>query len=335
MSANPRVVTTGEWDTAAVRYMKPRVSDRGLTTVSVISGQTSRSLYLSTPLIMTWGVSDYVDEKTGESDGKFKMSLAFPGADYSNKNTDTFLAKLIEFENRVIDDAVVHSEAWFGTERSREFVKETMFPFLKYPKDKITKKTDHSRPPSMSVKVPCYQGQWQNLEIYNTKQELLFPSDNENETPIDLIPKKSQVACVIQCGGIWTTGKAWGVSWKLSQCVVKPVENATIFGKCNVQLSMDDINTIDAQKIDETEAVNEDEVEVFDTAEKVAQETAASDSDEEEESEPAPAPAPEPAPAPAPAPAPKKKVVKKAAPAEDEPAPAPKKKVVKKKAPAE
>ena len=333
MSANPRVVTTGEWDTAAVRYMKPRVSDRGLTTVSVISGQTSRSLYLSTPLIMTWGVSDYVDEKTGESDGKFKMSLAFPGADYSNKNTDTFLAKLIEFENRVIDDAVVHSEAWFGTERSREFVKETMFPFLKYPKDKITKKTDHSRPPSMSVKVPCYQGQWQNLEIYNTKQELLFPSDNENETPIDLIPKKSQVACVIQCGGIWTTGKAWGVSWKLSQCVVKPVENATIFGKCNVQLSMDDINTIDAQKIDETEAVNEDEVEVFDTAEKVAQETAASDSDEEEESEPAPAPAPEPAPEPAPAP--KKKVVKKAAPAEDEPAPAPKKKIVKKKAPAE
>ena len=82
MSANPRVVTTGEWDTAAVRYMKPRVSDRGLTTVSVISGQTGRSLYLSTPLIMTWGVSDYVDEKTGESDGKFKMSLAFPGADY-------------------------------------------------------------------------------------------------------------------------------------------------------------------------------------------------------------------------------------------------------------
>uniref|UniRef100_A0A6C0IRA2 Uncharacterized protein n=1 Tax=viral metagenome TaxID=1070528 RepID=A0A6C0IRA2_9ZZZZ len=328
MSANPRVITTGEWDTAAVRYMKPRVSDRGLTTVSVISGQTGRSLYLSTPLIMTWGVSDYVDEKTGESDGKFKMSLAFPGADYSNKNTDTFLQKLKEFETRIIDDAVVHSEAWFGTERSREFVKETMFPFLKYPKDKITKKIDETRPPSMSVKVPCYQGQWQNLEIYNTKQELLFPSDNENETPIDLIPKKSQVACVIQCGGIWTTGKAWGVSWKLGQCVVKPVENATIFGKCNVQLSVDDINTIDTQKIDETEAVNEDEVEVFDTAEKVAQETAASDSDEEDE----------PAPAPAPEPAPKKKVVKKSVPVateEDAPAPAPKKKVVKKKVAAE
>jgi len=322
MSSNPRVVTSGEWDTSAVRYMNPRVSDRGLTTVSVISGQTSRSLYLSTPLIMTWGVSDYVDEKTGESDGKFKMSLAFPGAEYSNKNTDIFLEKLKAFEERVIDDAVVHSEAWFGVEKSRELVKDAMFPFMKYPKDKITKKTDYTRPPTLSLKVPCYQGQWQNIEIYNTKQELLFPSDNENETPIDLIPKKSQVACVIQCGGVWTTGKAWGVSWKLSQCVVKPSENTTIFGKCNVQLSLDDFNTIETQEVEE---VNEDEVEVFDTAEKVAQDTAASDSDEEDE-----------APAPAPAPAPKKKVVKKSVPVADEDAaPAPKKKVVKKKAAAE
>ena len=314
MSSNPRVVTSGEWETSAVRYMNPRVSDRGLTTVSVISGQTGRSLYLSTPLIMTWGVSDYVDEKTGESDGKFKMSLAFPGAEYSNKNTDIFLEKLKAFEERVIDDAVVHSEAWFGVEKSRELVKDAMFPFMKYPKDKITKKTDYTRPPTLSLKVPCYQGQWQNLEIYNTKQELLFPSDNENDTPIDLIPKKSKVACVIQCGGVWTTGKAWGVSWKLSQCVVKPSENATIFGKCHVQLSLDEFNTIETQKVEESEDVV---VEEEDATDKVAQDTAASDSDEEEE---------------APAPAPKKKVVKKSAPVEEEaPAPAPKKKVVKKK----
>ena len=320
MSSNPRVVTSGEWETSAVRYMNPRVSDRGLTTVSVISGQTGRSLYLSTPLIMTWGVSDYVDEKTGESDGKFKMSLAFPGAEYSNKNTDIFLEKLKAFEERVIDDAVTHSEAWFGVEKSRELVKDAMFPFMKYPKDKITKKIDYTRPPTLSLKVPCYQGQWQNLEIYNTKQELLFPSDNENDTPIDLIPKKSKVACVIQCGGVWTTGKAWGVSWKLSQCVVKPSENATIFGKCNVQLSLDDFNTIETQKVEESEDTN---VEEEDTTDKVAQDTAASDSDEEEE-------------APAPAPAPKKKVVKKSAPVEEEaPAPAPKKKVVKKKVAAE
>ena len=322
MSSDPRVISTNDWETSALRYMKPRVNDLGGTAVSVISGQSGRSLYLSTPGMTTWGVSDYVDPKTGESDGKFTMNLAFPTADYTNKNIDTFLKKVKEFENRIVNDAVVHSEAWFGEEKSREILKDSFFPCLKYPKDKLTKKVDYNRPPQLKLKVPYYGGQWQNLEIYDTKEKLLFPSDNENDTPIDLVPKKSKVACVIQCGGVWITGRQWGVTWKLSQCVVKPPENTTIFGKCNVQLSLDELNSIETQQVDNT-ADEEDSQ----ASEKVVEDTVASDSDEEED-----------VPAPAPAPAPKKKVVRKAAPVEEETVeelPAPKKKVVRKKAVAE
>ena len=274
---------------------------------------------------MTWGVSDYTDEKTGESDGKFTMSLNFPNADYSNKQSEAFLEKLKEFEDHIIDDAVKHTEAWFGKERSREVIKDSFFPFIKYPRDKLTKKLDYSKAPNIRVKVPNYGGEWKNLEIYDTKQQLLFPSDNENLTPIDLVPKKSQVACVIQCGGIWTAGgNSWGVIWKLNQCVVKPPTDVSIFGKCNVVLSESEIETLETQPEADPGVVNEDEVEVFESTSSDKKDTAVEDSDDEE-------------PAPAPAPAPKKKVVKKAAPppeddAEEEPAPAPKKKVVKKKA---
>jgi hypothetical protein len=276
---------------------------------------------------MTWGVSDYTDEKTGESDGKFTMSLNFPNADYSNKQSEAFLEKLKEFEDHIVDDAVKHTEAWFGKERSREVIKDSFFPFIKYPRDKLTKKLDYSKAPNIRVKVPNYGGEWKNLEIYDTKQQLLFPSDNENLTPIDLIPKKSQVACVIQCGGIWTAGgNSWGVIWKLNQCVVKPPTDVSIFGKCNVMLSEGEIETLETQPEADPAAVNEDEVEVFESTSSDKKDTTVEDSDDEE-----------PAPEPAPAPAPKKKVVKKAAPppeddAQEEPAPAPKKKVVKKKA---
>ena len=276
---------------------------------------------------MTWGVSDYTDEKTGESDGKFTMSLNFPNADYSNKQSEAFLEKLKEFEDHIVDDAVKHTEAWFGKERSREVIKDSFFPFIKYPRDKLTKKLDYSKAPNIRVKVPNYGGEWKNLEIYDTKQQLLFPSDNENLTPIDLVPKKSQVACVIQCGGIWTAGgNSWGVIWKLNQCVVKPPTDVSIFGKCNVMLSEGEIETLETQPEADPAAVNEDEVEVFESTSSDKKDTAVEDSDDEE-----------PAPEPAPAPAPKKKVVKKAAPppeddAQEEPAPAPKKKVVKKKA---
>ena len=325
MSAS-RVLSVSDWNPSAVRYMQPRVNDRGGKGITIISNQTGRSLHISTPLLMTWGVSDYTDEKTGESDGKFTMSLNFPNADYSNKQSETFLEKLKEFEDHIIDDAVKHTEAWFGKERSREVIKDSFFPFIKYPRDKLTKKLDYSKAPNIRVKVPNYGGEWKNLEIYDTKQQLLFPSDNENLTPIDLVPKKSQVACVIQCGGIWTAGgNSWGVIWKLNQCVVKPPTDVSIFGKCNVMLSESEIETLETQPEADPAAVNEDEVEVFESTSSDKKDTAVEDSDEEEE------------PAPAPAPAPKKKVVKKAAPppeddADEEPAPAPKKKVVKKKA---
>lgn len=325
MSAS-RVLSVSDWNPSAVRYMQPRVNDRGGKGITIISNQTGRSLHISTPLLMTWGVSDYTDEKTGESDGKFTMSLNFPNADYSNKQSEAFLEKLKEFEEHIIDDAVKHTEAWFGKERSREVIKDSFFPFIKYPRDKLTKKLDYSKAPNIRVKVPNYGGEWKNLEIYDTKQQLLFPSDNENLTPIDLVPKKSQVACVIQCGGIWTAGgNSWGVIWKLNQCVVKPPTDVSIFGKCNVMLSESEIETLETQPEADPAAVNEDEVEVFESTSSDKKDTAVEDSDEEEE------------PAPAPAPAPKKKVVKKAAPppeddADEEPAPAPKKKVVKKKA---
>jgi hypothetical protein len=59
----------------------------------------------------------------------------------------------------------------------------------------------------------------------------------------------SKVACVIQCGGIWYNGKAWGITWKLIQCVVKPKEVVSIQGVCHIQLSEEDKDVMDKQEI--------------------------------------------------------------------------------------
>jgi len=298
--------------------MQPKVNDRGGKAINVISTQSNRSLHISTPLMMTWGISDYVDEKTGESDGKFSMSLVFPNGDYTTPATDDFLSKLKSFENQILDDAVRYSEAWFGEDLSREVVKHNFFPFLKYTKDKLTKKIDRTKSPSIRARVPNYNNKW-GVEVYDTQSNLLFPCDNDNMTPMDFVPKKSKVAAVLQCGGLWFGGKGWGVTWKVNQCVVKPHEVVSVFGKCHIQLSADDIKSIDNVP---TLAANDDddEVDILPATSKPATDTEVEDSEDEVE-------------APAPAPVPKKKIVKKAAPVqeEDEPAQTPKKKIVKKK----
>ena len=316
----PIVLSTTDWETSSIRYMQPKINDRGGKSINIISTQTNRSLHISTPLMMTWGISDYVDEKTGESDGKFSMSLVFPNDDYSTASSNTFLDRLKSFENQILDDAVKYSDAWFGEELSREVVKHNFFPFLKYSKDKLTKKVDPTKSPSIRARVPNYNAKW-GVEVYDTSSNLLFPCDNENMTPMDFVPKKSQVATVLQCGGLWFGGKGWGVTWKVNQCVVKPQEVVSVFGKCHIQLSADDIKTMDTSS---TSNENEDEVESLPASKPVVDVTV-DDSEDEAEVEEAEVEEK------TPEPAPKKKVVKKAQVAVDDDAPAPKKKVVKKK----
>jgi hypothetical protein len=246
--SKPVVLTVDEWNPASVKYMAPKINERGGKSINLVSKQTNRALCFSTPLMMTWGISDFVDSSTGESDGKYTLSLNFPNEEYSTAATSKFLEKLKAFENQIIDDAVAHSEVWWGQEMSREIVKFNFFSFLKYSKNKDTKKIDYSKPPSIRAKVPHYDNKWA-VEIYDTKSNLIFPCDNEHITPMDLIPKLSSVACVLQCGGLWIGGKGWGLTWKLIQCVVKPKEVVSVYGKCHIQLSAEEKETIDSQQI--------------------------------------------------------------------------------------
>ena len=275
----PIVLPVNQWNTSSIRYMQPKVNDRGGKSINIISTQTNRALHISTPLMMTWGISDFTDEKTGESDGKFNISLNFPNEQYKTEATNDFLKKLKDFENQILDDAVKNSEVWFGDELSRDVVKHNFFPFIKYSKDKNTKKLDLTKPPSIRAKVPNYDGRWA-IEIYDTNQKLIFPCDNDRMTPQDFIAKMSKVACVLQCGGLWFGGKGWGITWKLNQCVVKPQEIISVYGKCHIELSNDEITTMD-KPIAETEAEDEEETVPASTP----SQTFVADSDEEEEEE--------------------------------------------------
>jgi len=304
-AAKPVVLSSADWSPTAAKFMPPKVNERGGKSINIISKQTNRSLHISTPMMMTWGIADFIGDN-GESDGKFSISLNFPNDEYRKPATDKFLQQLKEFENYILDEAVKNSELWWGEEMSREVCKHTFFPFLKYSKNKDTKKIDLTKPPSIRAKVPFYDGKW-NVELYDTKENLIFPCDNQNLTPVDFVPKLSQVACVLQCGGIWIGGKGWGLTWKLVQSVVKPREVVSVYGKCHIQLSSEDRDAIDNQKIPDEDLEDSEDLDQVASAQI---DTAAEDSDEEVEQEVAPVAA---------APV-TKKVVKKAVPVTETPA---------------
>jgi len=255
--STPVVLGPSDWDTSAVKFLPPRVNDMGGKAINVISRQTNRSLHISTPLMMTWGIADYVNEH-GESDGKFSITLNFPNEEYSNEATSEFLKKMKDFESKILDAAVENSEQWWGEKMSREICKHTFFPWIKYRKNKETKKLDLESPPSIRAKVPKYGDKW-NVELYDTESNQMFPCDDPDATPPDFVPKMSNIACVLQCGGIWIGGKGWGLTWKMVQGVVKPRVNNSIYGKCHIQLSNDE-----KEKMNSAPVVNNDDDDVDD-----------------------------------------------------------------------
>jgi hypothetical protein len=334
------VLTLPEWDVTNSRFMQPKVNDRGGKSVNIISNQTNRGLHISLPFLNTWGVSDYVDEKTGESDGKYSLSLSFPNDDYATDSTREALSKLKDFENFILDSAVKNSEVWWGESVSREVAKHTFFPFLKYSRNKDTKKIDYTKPPSIRAKVPFYDGRW-NTEIYNIKSQMIYPADDAT-TPMDHIPSRSNVACVLQCGGIWIGGKGWGLTWKLFQCVVKNNHpQYSLKGVCSVHIPKEELEANEDTNVPttprpstaassapaSTSASNVKEP-IKNKPAVVSAEVDDSDTEEEPAKEPTPttAPAPTPAPVPVQEPAPTPEPVA----AVEETAAAPAKKVVKK-----
>jgi hypothetical protein len=328
MSSKNVVLTISDWDTSAIKFMAPKVNDKGGKSINIVSKQTNRSLHISTPLMMTWGISDFIDEK-GESDGKYSISLNFPNDEYRTQASDEFLSKLKEFEAQILHEAVKNSELWWGESMSLELCKHTFFPFLKYTKNKDTKKIDLTKPPSIRAKVPNYNGKW-GVEIYDTSSRLIFPCEDEHMMPMDFVPKLSRVACGLQCSGIWIGGKGWGLTWKMFQCIVKPREVVSVFGKCHIALSNEEKDTLEKQVI--LDDVTAEEMvdsgvipQVTALSSKPVVSTVVEDSDDEEEAVPVPVPTPVPAQEPSPVPVPaqepvqedttvlKRKVVKKKA----------------------
>ena len=277
--SKPIVISTTEWEPTSIKFMPPKLNASGvMKNVNVISTQTNRSLHISAPMMMTWGISDYDDGSGG--DGRFNMTLNFPTEDYRKPSTDIFLEKVMAFENQIIDKAVQNSELWFGDEQSREVCKHSFYPFVKFPTIKGTKKVDTTKSPSIRGKVPCYDGKWA-IELYDTKENMIYPCDNDRVTPPDFVPKLSQVACVLQCGGIWLGQKGWGVTWKVIQCVVKPREVVSVYGQCRVMLSEEERGAIETQQINDDDSTEIGSDTVFTKTESAVHDVAAEDSDDD------------------------------------------------------
>ena len=266
------IVNGTEMNVENIAYSQPKVNSQGGKSVNVLRKDTKTWLSLSSPLMLTWGASDFVDEKTGKGNGKFEMSLQFPSDEYKNEDTDAFLKNMIALENKIKLDALTNSKDWFGkVHKNAEVVDALWTPMLKYPKNKMTGESDLTKAPTLRIKLPTWENVWKS-EVYDVDENKLFPdSARPALTPLDFLRKGVQLYAVVQCGGIWFANGKFGVTWKLVQAIVqKPRE--TLSGKCLIKLK--DTDRAKLQSAPAPPAAGVDDYDVTEVA----------DSDDEEES---------------------------------------------------
>ena len=230
-----------------MKYTKPKVNSVGGRSVGIVNSKTSTVLNLSSPLMLTWGVQSFTDDKSGKV--SYDLALQFPNEGFETPATKKFLENMTAFEKKIKEDAIANSKEWFSKPKMTSDAVDALWtPILKYPKNKDTLEADTSRAPTIKVKLPFWDGAWKELELYDVDMKPVFPDPmNAALSPQDLIAKGSHIAVSIQCGGIWFANGKFGVTWKLFQAIVKP--KMSLKGKCHIKLDDEDKTKIVSQVV--------------------------------------------------------------------------------------
>ena len=258
-----------------ITFADPKVNPKTSgKSVGIINNKNKSSLKLRFPLALTWGAQLYTDPSSGRE--SYSMSIQFPGDGYNTTQTDKWLANMTAMEDVVLTHVMANWKKLFNKPAPSKEAAEVLYTrSLKYSRDPNTGEINTTKSPTMKVKL----GYWDNkfdCEIYSPEGKMLFSQETHpNSSPVELIPKASQTAVIVQCGGIWFAGGKFGVTWKLLQAVVKP--KPTMKGKCLISLTQEDKAVISTQEIVATE--EEDNVAAMVIAE---------DSDDEQEQPSAP-----------------------------------------------
>lgn len=275
-----------------IKFADPKVNPKtSAKSVGIINTKNNSSVKLNFPLALTWGAQEYTDPASGKV--SYSMSIQFPSEGYTTPQTERWLANMMDMEEVVLTWVMSNWKKLFNKPTPSREVAEALYSrSLKYSKDKETGEVNMTKAPTLKVKLGYWDGKF-DCEIYSPDGKLIYSQETHpHSSPLELIPKASQSAVIVQCGGIWFAGGKFGVTWKLIQAVVKP--KPTMKGRCLIALTPEDRTVISAQQLDPEDEDGGDSA--------VTSVQVAEDSDDEAEPTPAPAPVPVPAPAPAPAP---------------------------------
>ena len=319
------VLLPKQFNVEKIKYSEMKIMKSGAKSVYV--NYQGSKVNMQTPLLnIPYGVNDNMqfikdDPKSKDETQKFDITVSFKGID-ENPKIKTFHDKLIELENKIMEDAFVNRVAWFKNnfDGNKGTVSNMFSRIVRRDKDKETGMYADKYPPTFKAKIP-----------YNSLEDRFdFDAYDMDNGEIDFKEyvsslKGGKAQFIIQLNGIWFSAGMFGCSWKIVSAKFQKINSSKLtFVKDsddeNVEDEDDDIDVdtevinkpvqkVSAVVADSKKVIKQEEED--DEEEEEEEEEDDEEEEEEEEVDDVPTPVPEPEPEPEPVKPAVKKVNKK------------------------
>lgn len=165
-------------------------------------GQKLRLTIQTPALSLPFGVSAYRERPDAEV-SSYSIDVSFRGMETEPK-ISSFLQRMKDFDDHMLDSAVLHSKDWYGgKQKSREVLEDSYRKLVKeHPEGKYA--------PVMKIKIP----------VQNGKPNCSFFDVDKKPIGVDDIPKGSTVKVICEVTQVWFVGSSWGVTWRALQVLV-------------------------------------------------------------------------------------------------------------------
>jgi ribosomal protein L12E/L44/L45/RPP1/RPP2 len=187
------------------------------------------------------------DPKRKDETQKYDITVSFKGID-ENQKIKVFHDKLIELENKILEDAFANRVAWFKNnfDGNKGTVSNMFSRIIRRDKDKETGMFADKYPPTFKAKIP-----------YDSSEDKFdFDSYDMDNNEIDFKDyvsnlKGGKAQFIIQLTGIWFSAGMFGCSWKIVSAKFQKVNSSKItFVKDSDDDNVDDDEDDDDIEVD-------------------------------------------------------------------------------------
>lgn len=164
-------------------------------------------------------------------DPKYTLSLSFNGYE-TNEKLANFMTFLSNLDAKIKTDALQYFTQWLrqktpSTELERteaRFVIKSMYTdMLRYSKNPDTHEINTKFAPTLRVKLPYNSTEQQFVpRVYQTTNGTDITQICGIENQKAAIAQGCTIKGLVQCTGLWFSGKGFGCSWKAVQLLVEP-----------------------------------------------------------------------------------------------------------------